>query len=541
MMTSKRYCQILAALLIVMLIIAGCSGNGANENKQANEGNDGGNVASNRTDEGNNASGQGDEEPIVIKWLSFDPPDEDGNPVQVYLEEKFNVKIENMRIDRSNWAEQLNIRLAGGDIPDLFFLWSSNDIMTYSDQGVLAELSVDEIKQHMPKYAATVDAQDENLWKYGTVNGRNFSIPLYWEMGAHARPFAYNKSWMEAVGTTQAPTTLEELEALMSQFRNADPDGNGTMDTYGTTTRGNDNLYGAFIPVFGAYGTLWNVWAPNEAGELQNSVTTKRVQEALITLNRWYADGLIDKEFITSDADKVRQAFYNGKVGMSMVEDWTAYHTNGLIYQNFVSMNPGEEIVVSRPVEGPYGPGVAHAYGLRNNYVGMGVQVEQDERKRLKIYEILESLASDPETYLMAVHGIEGEHYTMVDGTPVMKEEYAPSSMRGSFGGGTYYGIFGGGKSTMMSEYVFTKDQLALFADVIEGTPTLVNYKQFPVAAERDFPDLGKLQAEYLINFITGALDPATDFDAFVERWHNAGGAEMTRQVNETYNELMNE
>ena len=41
---------------------------------------------------------------------------------------------------------------------------------------------------------------------------------------------------MEAVGATEAPNTLEEMEELLIKFRNEDPDGNGEKDTYALGT-----------------------------------------------------------------------------------------------------------------------------------------------------------------------------------------------------------------------------------------------------------------------------------------------------------------
>jgi len=522
---KQGFSLVLAAVFSTTLL-GGCSGGskGSQETPSSN--------ASASAD-----SGAGSVQPLTIKWLSFNPPDKDGNAVQKYLENRFNVKIENMRIDRSNWNDQLNIKLAGGDVPDVFWLWDANDIMLYSQQGVLAELPTEEIKENMPKYAETVDQQDDKLWKYGMIDGKSYAIPLYWSVGSQPYVPGYNGKWLKAIGYSEPPTTLEELEDVFTKFTNDDPDGDGKKDTYGISAVGKGAIGIAFNAVFGAYGTKWNTWIKDKDGTLVNSMTTEPVKEAMTTLNKWYKKGIVDPEFITNDWNKYRQAFYNGKIGETET-DWRYYYPTGLVYQELKKVDPDNEIITGKPVHGPYGEGVAHAFGVKNSYIGMGAQVAKDEKKKKKIYEILEALATDDEAYLMSYYGEEGTNYTLEDGAVVMKTEFAPEANRGSYGGGTFYGFFGSGKSSLMKDFDFTKEQQDFAHKLGDGVQTLVDAKLFNVPAEKDYPDLPKMTDEYFIKFITGELNPATDYDKFIDKWKKTGGEQITEQVNQKYTEM---
>jgi putative aldouronate transport system substrate-binding protein len=101
--------KVLTAVLAVIMLLSACT-NGGGNNKPSTGG-----ETSAPSGTASSAPTEQAEEPINLLWLSFDPPEGDETPVQKFLEERFNVKIENMRVDRTSWTEHLNIRLARGN------------------------------------------------------------------------------------------------------------------------------------------------------------------------------------------------------------------------------------------------------------------------------------------------------------------------------------------------------------------------------------------------------------------------------------------
>lgn len=58
---------------------------------------------------------------IEITWANnFSAPEADDNYVQMQLEQKFKVKIKNVKFERQGWKDKFNILLASGQIPDIF-------------------------------------------------------------------------------------------------------------------------------------------------------------------------------------------------------------------------------------------------------------------------------------------------------------------------------------------------------------------------------------------------------------------------------------
>lgn len=473
-------------------------------------------------------------EPIKLLWLSFDGPEGDNTPVQKYLEQRFHVKIENMRVDRTNWKEHLNIRLATKEIPDLFFLWSGDEILEYSNQGLLAELPVDLIKQKMPKYAASVDKLDPMLWNTTVVNGKSFAIPLYWLEGTTPFLPAYNGDWLKAVGFNEPPKTLEEFEKAVYAFTQKDPDGNGKADTYGISARGKDSLATlAFNSVYSAFGTNPSAWLEDKDGKLVNGITLERTREALKLLNKWYKDGVIDKEFLTTDYPKQRKDFANRRTGVIDSGMWNSYAI--AIEPEFKGQNPNTELVIGKPLIGPHGDKAGFSWGVKNNFVGMGAQVAKDQKKMDKIFEMLEALASDEEVYKMTYFGVEGEHYTLVDGVPTPKEQYVNVTERGAkVGASNYYNVFAT-KSSYMAKFDLPAKQAEFKARVTKDVPAFHNKLTFIAPEGAKYPDLNRIRDEHLIKFITGEINLNEGFDNFVKLWNTSGGEALTKAVNDRY------
>jgi len=167
----------LALSLVASMVIAGCSsGNGGNNKPAATE-------KPSTTNNQATTAPAANEEPIEITMIgsTWEVPTEDNTYVQQYLEEKFNVKFINYRANDENFK----VKIAGGEIPDIFpHNIGEADMVNWARQGVIASISVDEIKQYMPNYVADVESVDPNAWDIGIVDGKNYGIPRVWLNGS---------------------------------------------------------------------------------------------------------------------------------------------------------------------------------------------------------------------------------------------------------------------------------------------------------------------------------------------------------------------
>jgi putative aldouronate transport system substrate-binding protein len=181
--------------------------------------------------------------------LGYTP--EDNTFGQKYFEKKFNVKIKHIRLEGGNRLEQLNLMYATGTIPDLVD-GSLGLVTEYTKQGLLAEIPEDLIKKNMPGYYKTLQKYDSGLLSIAKVDGKNMGLPRFSISGGVPRPAAIRQDWLENVGITQLPKTLDELEEAFIKFRNEDPDRNGKK----TLTRSQIRVIMAASTGFNPYSAL---------------------------------------------------------------------------------------------------------------------------------------------------------------------------------------------------------------------------------------------------------------------------------------------
>lgn len=473
------------------------------------------------------------EKPIELLWLNKNAPTSDDTFVQKYLEQKFNVKITNMRVDNSTWNDQLNLKLASKEIPDVFFVSGPQPIQPlleqYVSQGFLAEIPEETIREKMPEYAKSIDKYDPLMWADAKVDGKGYAIPMFTIEANTSFLNYYNGTWLKNIGYDAPPETLEQYVDVLTKFRNNDPDGNGQKDTYGISGMGKNVQELAFAGIFGAFQVMPFHWMEDENGKLVFGMVTEKARAAFKEINRLYKEGVIDPEFITNDFAKTRNDFIAQKFGTHQ-DVWYAAVPEVGSTTKAIAKNGGT-LVTGKPVEGPYGPGVGFGWTALSSYIGMGIQVQGDAKKMDKIFEILNALYVDEEVFLTTKYGELGVHYDMVDGYPVSKEEWLDSAKRSNEVGTSMYSFFRGG-SDELQQYYYPQDFLAFKKKMTENVPVLPNRVTFAVEAIAKYPNLNALQLEYFIKLIVGQVDTDAGFDNFVAEWKRSGGQEITDEVN---------
>lgn len=131
MKATKRILSALLAAAMVVPFAAGCGGDAG-----SSAGTDGSSAAS--ADSGE-SSGTDSGERVKITWAMWvDSSVEEANDAEQRLMEKMpNVEIDFMPFERATWQDQLNTRVAGGDIPDIIYRDSQGVVAQYAEQGVI--------------------------------------------------------------------------------------------------------------------------------------------------------------------------------------------------------------------------------------------------------------------------------------------------------------------------------------------------------------------------------------------------------------------
>lgn len=480
-------------------------------------------------------------EPVKMEWLiskNSVEVDENAEVVKM-IEEKFNVDLSTWSVDPKRFYENLNVKFAGGDMPDVLILDLASQIPQLVEGGIIAELPIEVIREKAPHFAAEADKQDTGaLWSTMVYNGKNYGIAC--PMEAVPMVLVWRKDWLDRLGL-EVPTTLEEFEKVMLAFVNDDPDGDGKKNTAGMAER-------TFNAIFGAYGLRCVTGAqPNfKVEEMQlgdDNVpffpwTRPEAKEVLALLNDWYNKGIIDKEFITGERhggyNWLSHAFMNGQIGVTCAQPYHYLNAStdtsdpdnwGTCMKEFKALNPDADIVFGPAPIGPDGKSGTEGWAKIGRLTVLTTKAAKDPRKVDAFLKMLDAYFSDVEYATLANYGIEGVHFErgkygnqrLMTDTELRKQ----GPLEFDFGGTSWF-----------SEMV--DDRKTAFGHEVTGP----GYWRFNAPPTKEFSDaianLTTLTQQTYYDIISGAK-PVDYFDTFVKQFNDLGGAKAEKAVQEAY------
>lgn len=515
---KMKILSLVTACTIVASLFAGCSGKKQGETGEGTQ-----TTQATQTDK-----------PLELTWTNYYAPAEN-SPVQQYLEKKYNVKIKILGIDRSQYEQILNLKIASGEKPDICV--NVPNWTNLVESGLFASFTKDELKKYLPNYLGDIEKIDSGLWNGCFYKGKYWGVPGFYYDGATGFLPAYNGDMLKAAGFSEAPKTLDELEKFFVKVHEAN------KSTYGISGMVKGNWAMSFMSIFGAYQVIPNFWNTDKNGKVVYGMTTENARQAFKLLNKWYKMGLIDPEYITEDGTINRQKFASGRV--AMLDTGMYYHLtlpSGNIAADFKAKNPNTEIVVGKPLAGPNGAGVSMAWGGPTLPTLINSRFQNDENLKKKLFAMIDGIASDEETWLEVTYGEKGVHYDMVNGLPVPKAEYAVGQNRSEkVGAGGFFTGWTGAK--MWDKYGRSPAETENKKKFCTGVPLIVNEAgTMALETAKQYPDIvqSNIQKEYFVKFISGEVDLDKGFDAFVEKFNSSGGKQMGDEVNKLYAERKN-
>ena len=511
---------------------------------------------------------------ISVAGYMFGPIDAEKDVITPAVEKMLlekhgiNVDIEVEYIEYANYSEILAPRLAGGTAPDVFLALSQTNLDNYYDQGVIASWDIDFFKENAPDVWAFVEAGGVNgdladqfdMWlEMATKDGKMIILPsLKPDGNMPYKTLIYRGDWIEALGITQEtlPKTVDEYIDLLDAFAHGDPDGDGEADTYGCSLTGMKVLFGAYGMYNGFIGgtSYWYV----DGDEVVNPDVSPKSKEVVELLAQMYADGLIDPEFVTGTEAATggywaaSAGLINGLYGASANASIDHFRLRGVagetdeggnVAKTYWSVNGDDATFVYAPwpagPDGDYGWSVGYAVAVGESAV-YNKALEEDTDKLATIFQILNAFATDDELYMLASWGIEGEHYTVVDGKPVRNGQMTNPDFNevGIWGCRSLYGA-----DRAFSELAYN---LAFYNDATIANRlnyfTLDQYNSYiQDAVNTTLPsqgallsDLNTLRDEAYIAFIKGERS-IDEWDAYVADYMARGGQTLYDEANEWY------
>lgn len=379
---KKRVLALIAAVTLLTGVMSGCG------------------------DKGNNLNADGKLELTIMGFLTENAGSE--SQIQDKMYEMTNVQANLIQAPQASYGEKLNTTLASGNLPDIVYMYE-DQMNLWIEEGALLPLD-DLIEKYAPNFMKNLREGDEKQLVY-PEDGKIYGLPYMLRLPAQ-RTMGVRKDWLDKLGL-KAPDTIEELEKVLTAFKD-------------NASKLSDS---AIIPYVGLIGPFYglfdiqqsgdqNMWTENKDGKLVTYFEHDNYRQCLELLNRFYENGLIDPEFMTRNNDEasVYNLFNAGTAGMGFVYSTRLSEITGNLQTEdknalFDFMPPVTGISGQKKIDG------RDVFGIR----GCITIAAED-----KVKECLGFLdwAYSEEGERLLNYGIEGQHYDMVDGKPVIRPEF---------------------------------------------------------------------------------------------------------------------
>ena len=237
-------------------------------------------------------------------------------------------------------SEQVNIRIAGGDLPDAFIGVGFNnyDISRYGDDGTFIDLTPYLTEEYMPNLTKILEENPDIRKAITMDDGYIYGLPAGERMGTagigakedysiYSIPqfSMINKAWLDELGL-EVPTTLDELHTALKAFKDNDMSakyyGNAPGSTIPMSTGFDQWCWGQNIFYAGFGFTNWpndvcNDLVLGDDGKVEFVCATDNYRDALTYFHDWYAEGLMDVEMFSQDDTQLISKCSQGYVGVS--------------------------------------------------------------------------------------------------------------------------------------------------------------------------------------------------------------------------------
>jgi len=470
-------------------------------------------------------------------------------PTSDYLKkamDKLNVKITFVDCDASQ-AEQVNLTLASGNVPDVMMLGMLNGVSLDKlvDQDLIRELPEAFSRQNAPWMSALLDRVEPTAWAKGSYKGKQWTLPQTFEELSLPFVAGIRKDWCEKLGITVGEiVTLEDLEAAFKKIVDQDPDGNGKKDTYALTSPGGLNEW-QFGLIFGAFGVRPGYSFSVASGKAVYSPAQPGYKEALKTLARWYKSGLLDPEFITDTNATATEKFGGGKVGyfagslgqLTTDMQGSSYHPAFKLKQ----ANPAATIQMIAQIKGPGGvSGSPASEAVFGWHIVMGKHVT--DQKAAAILRFYDGVNSDMDKWLIMENGFEGENYYIdkEKGMVRLTQEQQDLTKKLKDERTGQPGCFRIPARDMQRSRLTWGPILDIYPKLPLATRVSINFvPDWPTQNAKDnLSDIQKLSTEFAINAITGKLDADKEWDSYLAALRKRGLSTLEAEYDARYQKL---
>ena len=304
----------------------------------------------------------------------------------------------NVNVLNASETTELSLALAAGDDVDLWWeaSWSQMN-------NLIAGNSAYDLTEVIDDYPALKESIPETVWDACKQNGKLWYIPIYKESGS-GTGVCVPTSVVEKYGWDMSTVkSTKDIEPMLEDLKN-----DGIEYPF---VINNDNFVGHNKDEFATLATLSTskpiaVVRRDDPTKVLSIFEVPEYQEYLEMVHRWFDNGYINESEATAGHGMTAADFETGQFafsGWSMVPDSEANASNRY----------GTDIQVIQ---------TSKIYAETDSAAGSVYMVNGKTEKLDAVMKFVELLNTDQTLADLAVYGIEGKHYNLVDGRVEMIE-----------------------------------------------------------------------------------------------------------------------
>ncbi|HIW31409.1 MAG TPA: extracellular solute-binding protein [Candidatus Paenibacillus intestinavium] len=446
------------------------------------------------------------------------------------------------------YKQKLSFSVSSGQIPDVIKV-SAEQLRILSNEGLIHDLTDVYNNYATPLTKNILEQEGKSTFDAATIDGKLMAIP---DTNASIEGAMYiwlRTDWMEQL-QLQPPQTINDVLEISRAFTVMDPDQNGQDDTFGLAIT--NYLWDAIMSIKGfmaGYEAYPELWVVDDSDNLVFGGIQPEVKESLLALQQMYKSGELDPEFSFKNGDKVKQQIESGKIGMMYGEqwgsfvvqssqnldgdaDWKAYpivSLSGNLPKVPLKLRTYQYFAVRKDLEQPEAIVKLINLHLEKNW-GKTAEYKEFYSSSYPVWQ-LSPVTPYPaqknlEAYRQLAEARQTGDWTGLDAEAqsiqkLIEQYYAGGTDKDhGWGWDKTYGV--NGAFSILDQYE-ANDQLLY--EAFTGAPTETMIERISI--------LHDLQHETYINIILG--NSIDEFDKFVETWQELGGAQITMEANDWY------
>jgi len=392
-MGQRRGFKLLAGIVMLALLLAGCSGGNDNKPDAGNNGGNGAKTEANAPANGGNAGDGGELEPVeLIYYYPASKVERDTQMVEdeinKLVQPKINATVRLKPVDFGNYETKLNTIMTANESFDLAFSahWTGN-FYGNSRKGAFMEITDEMVKQYLPK---TSEILPPDFWEAAKVDGKGYMIPSY-QQAFYMEGFQVQKKLADKYGLdTSTIKSWLDWEPFLKQIKENEKD---IMPV--NTKVGGIYVYQNLVQLYG--GNI--VVSMDDPTKVLYGAELESRRSELERDRRWVQEGLIDPD---PALDKTRgDDLKNGKYAVTA--------TNAMLPMPTYTANGIEWVNIP----------LSKAYTSQDAITAAGTVVSRTSKNPERALMFVELLNTDPELYNLLCFGIEGKHYKKIDDTHI--------------------------------------------------------------------------------------------------------------------------